>query len=341
MSREVCFFMACMMVSFLVIEGCHNQQEEMTTGMIVGVISDSTGSPLDSAFMTTDPATASVYSDDTGAYQIPDVQPGEYTVTARKRTYIPRSTSVTVTAGEISTADITLEQSARCVLAEMLTTACHCADAARDEIYTIRANSGDRCALVEYHASCDPGIEMWDPFVTPESEARRLYCEADTFLIGEWMYFNGTTIHYTPGFYQRAVDSLAGIFSPLVMSVTGSYSSTTGTGRIDVDITAVDSISYHDLVVEFGVYDRGPVFYAPDSLCMIPFRYFLVTMPAHVPLDIAYGQNASVTQSFTVPDSIGGNAPPFYRVNKSAIGVTVFIQSTGSREVLQAAYIDF
>lgn len=341
MCRTVCFFTICVMASLFMIEGCHNQQEEMTTGMIVGVISDPTGLRLDSAYVTTDPVTASVYSDDTGAYQIPDVQPGGYMVTASKKTYIPQSTDATVIAGEISTADITLEQSTRCVLAEMLTTACHCADDARDEIYTIKANLGDRCALLEYHASCDPGIETWDPFVTPESEARRLYYGADTFMIGEWMYFNGTTIHYAPGFYQHAVDSLGGIFSPLVMSVTGSYSSATGTGTIDVDITAVDSISYNDLVIEFGVYDRGPVFYAPDSLCVIPFRYFLVTMPAHIPLDIAYGQSTNVTQSFTVPDSIGGNMPPFYRVNKSAIGVTVFIQSAGSREVLQAASIDF
>lgn len=341
MAKGIYIFMISVVASFFLIEGCGDQQDEMTTGMIIGVISDSTGSPLDSASVITDPATVSVYSDDTGAYQIPDVQPGDYTVTASRRTYLPQSVDVTVTAGETSTADISLAQSARCVLAELLATACHCADVARDEIYTIKANLSGQCAYIEYHASCDPNIQTWDPFVTPESEARRLFNGADTFLIGEWMYLNGTTIHYTPGFYQQAIDSLLGIASPLALDATGSYSSTTGTGTIDVNVTAVDSIHYSDLVVEFAVYDRGPIFYAPDSFCVVPFCYFLVTMPVHVSLDIAYGQTVNVSQSFTVPDSIGGDLPPFYYVNKSAIGVTVFVQSTGSHEVLQAASIDF
>jgi|GEM_PF-2219451 len=329
------------LVGFVVITGCGNQQNEMTTGMITGIISDSTGMPLDSALITTDPATSSVYSDDTGAYQIPDVQPGDYTVGASKRTYIPGYTDVTVIVGEISTADISLLQSMRCVLAEMLTTACHCADDARDEMYTIKATLGDQCAYLEYHASCDPGIETWDPFVTAESEARRLFYGADTFIIGEWVYFDGATIHYTPGSYQETIDSLSGVFSPLVITVTGSYSSATGTGTIDVDITAVDSIKYNDLMVEFGVYDRGPVFYAPDSICVIPFHYFLVAMPSSTALSISYGQTVNISKPFTVPDSIGGNVPPFYYVNKTNIGVSVFVQSSGSKQVLQAANINF
>lgn len=329
------------LMGLAVITDCGNQEEEMLTGMITGLITDSTGMPLDGVCIFTDPATSNTYSDDTGAYQIPDVEPGDYTVEARKRTYIPGNTAVTVTAGEIANADISLIQSIRCVLAEMLTTACHCADDARDEIYTIKANLGDQCAYLEYHASCDPGIETWDPFVSAESEARRLFYGADTFMIGEWTYFDGTTIHYTPGSYQEAIDSLAGIFSPLRMNVTGTYSSATGTGTIDVEIIAVYVIEYSDLVVEFGVYDRGPVYYAPDSICVIPFQYFLVAMPPSVALNIVNGQTVNLSQPFTVPDSIGGSVPPFYFVNKNNIGVSVFVQSTGSKQVLQAANIDF
>ena len=340
MQKSITFTIAALL-GFSLIIGCGNQQDEMTTGMITGIITDSTGALLDSVLIITDPATSSVYSDDTGAYQIPDVQPGDYTVEGRKRTYIPGYVAVTVTAGDISTADITLQQNVRCVLAEMLTTACHCADDARDEMYSIKANLGDQCAYLEYHASCDPGIETWDPFVSAESEARRLFYGADTFMIGEWVYFDGTTLHYTPGSYQEAVDSLGGIYSPLVMRVTGSYSSATGTGTIDLDITAVDSIVYSDLVVEFGVYDRGPVFYAPDSFCVIPFHYFLVAMPSNEALSISYGQTVSISKAFTVPDSIGGSVPPFYYVNKTNIGMSVFVQSTGTRQVLQAANIDF
>jgi hypothetical protein len=337
--RLTCIMIA--MLGVMIVMTCGNQQDEMTTGMISGIINDSTGGPLDSVLVITDPATSSVYSDETGAYQIPDVQPDEYTVEARKRTYIPGYVDVTVTAGEISTADVTLQQSIRCVVAEMLTTACHCADDARDEMYTIKANLGDRCAYLEYHASCDGGIETWDPFVSAESESRRLFYGADTFLIGEWVYFDGTTVHYTPGSYQNAVDSLSGIFSPLVMNVTGSYSSATGAGTIDLEIIAIDSIAYHDLVVEFGVYDRGPVLYAPDSICVVPFRYLLVAMPSNEALNVTYGQTVHISKTFTVPDSIGGNVPPFYYVDKSNIGVAVFVQSTGSKEVLQAVTLDF
>ena len=340
MNRIVCIISTILM-GFILIIGCGNQQDEMTTGMVVGIITDSTGAPLDSVLLMTEPVTSSVYSDDTGAYQIPDMQPGDYTIQGRKKTYIPGYVDATVTVGDITTADITLKQSVRCVLAEMLTTACHCADDARDEIYTIKANLGDQCAYLEYHASCDPGIETWDPFVSAESEARRQYYGADTFMIGEWMYFGGTTIHYTPGSYQEAVDSLGGIYSPLVMSVTGSYSSTTGTGTVDLEITAIDSIEYNDLVVEFGVYDRGPVYYAPDSVCVVPFRYFLVAMPSNEALSITYGQTVNISKSFTVPDSIGGSVPPFHYVNKDNIGVAAFVQSAGSKEILQSAIMDF
>ena len=328
-------------VGFLLIDGCGNQRSEMTTGMITGIISDSTGARLDSALVITDPATVNMYTDDTGAYQIPDVEPDDYTVIASKRTYIPGSVEISVTAGDIITANISLIQNVRCVLAEMLTTACHCADDARNEIYTIKSNLDGILAYVEYHASSDPYFETWDPFATEESEARRLFLEADTFVIGEWMYFNGTIVHYAPGAYQQTIDSLFGIFSPLAMVVTGSYSSLAGTGTVDVTVTAVDSIGYSDLVMSFAVYERGPIDYSPSGACVIPFRYILVEMPAHEPLDISYGQTVTISKSFAVPDTIGGNVPPFHAVDFTNIDVSVFVQSTGSREVLQACNIGF
>jgi len=328
-------------VGFLLIDGCGNQQDEMTTGMITGIISDSTGMRLDSALVITDPATVNMYTDDTGAYQIPDIEPDDYTVIASRRTYIPGSVEISVTAGDITTANISLIQNARCVLAEMLTTACHCSDVARNEIYIIKSSLDGVLAYVEYHASVDPGFQTYDPFATEESEARRLFLQADTFEIGEWMYFNGTILHYAPGAYQQTIDSLLGIFSPLAMEVTGSYSSSTGTGTIDVTITAVDNIGYSDLVVSFAVYERGPIDYSPSGPCVVPFRYILVEMPAHEPLDISYGQTVSMSKSFAVPDTIGGILPPYHRVDFTNIGVSVFVQSTGSREVLQASNIGF
>lgn len=324
---------------FVLAAGCANQEEELTTGLITGIISDAAGSRLDSAEVITEPATATAYTNDSGAFEIPDVQPGDYTVTASKRTYIPTSVDVQVTVGDIATADVCLVQNARVVLGEMLTTACHCADDARAEAYRTKTTLGVQFVYVEYHASIDPLFETWDPFATEASEARRLFFGADTFTLGNWLFLDGTNLLTTAGNYEQTIDSLLGVYSPLAMSITGSYAN--GTGNCEVAITAVDAITWTDLVVEFAVYERGPIIYSPSGPCLVPFQYFLVEMPEHEQLDIAYGETVAVSKTFTVPDTIGGTLPPFHVVDHTNIGVVIFVQSAGSHEVLQAGSIDF
>ncbi len=326
-------------VFFILAAGCANQEEELTTGLITGMIVDAQDLPLDSAEVITDPATATVYTNDSGAFEIPDVQPGDYTVTASKRTYIPASTSVQVTAGDVATADISLVQNERVVLGEMLTTACHCADDARAEAYRTKAALGDRFVYVEYHASIDPLFETWDPFATEASEARRIFFGADTFTLGNWLFFDGTTLLTTAGNYEQMIDSLLGIYSPLALSITGTYAS--GAGNCEIIITAVDAIDWSDLVIEFAIFERGPIIYSPSGPCLIPFEYFLVAMPEHELLDINYGETVTVSKTFTVPDTIGGSLPPFHAVDHTNLGIVVFVQSANSHEILQAASIDF
>ena len=328
-------------VACFIAVNCGNEESEFTTGMISGLITDNNGSPVDSAVVTTIPQTMEVYTNDSGAFQIPDVSPDDYTVNAQKRTYIPGLVIVTVTAGDIITADISLTQNIRNVLGEMLTTACHCSDDARAEVYSVNNNNGLRFVYVEYHASVDPHFETWDPFATPGSESRRLYYEADTFMLGNWLFLDGIVLLTTTGNYQQIVDSLLGIFSSLAITISGTYASSTGSGTIDLEITAVDTIEYTDLVIEFAVYDRGPIDYSPSGPCLVMFENIVVALPTHEQLDIAYGETVNIVKDFTVPDSIGGAFPPFHMVNHNNLGIAVFVQSAGSKNILQAVSYAF
>ena len=328
-------------VACFIAVNCGDEESEFTTGMITGLITDASGVPLDSALITTVPQTIEVYTNDSGLFEIPDVQPDYYTVFAQKRTYIPGSVIITVTVGDIITADISLTQNMRNVLGEMLTTACHCADDARAEAYSVNNNNGLRFVYVEYHASADPHFETWDPFVTPGSESRRLYYEADTFMLGNWFFLDGTVLLTTAGNYQQIVDSLLGIFSPLSITISGTYTSSTNSGTVDLEITAVDTIEYTDLVIEFAVYDRGPIDYSPSGPCLVMFENIVVALPTHEQLDIAYEETVNIVKDFTVPDSIGGAFPPFHMVNHNNLGIAVFVQSTGSKNILQAVSYAF
>lgn len=323
-----------------IIFSCGNEQEELTTGVINGLITDSAGAPISSAIITTISETEEVFTNDTGFYEIPGVEPGEYTVRAEKATYIPKSVNITVEAGAITTANISIIQSPRNVLGEMLTTTCHCSDDARAAIYAVKDNCGSRFIHLEYHASSDPLLEEWDPFVTEESEKRRLYY-ADTFEIGAMMFFDGANLATSTSSYQQIADSLLQIYSPLTILINGTYSSTTGSGHLDVEITAKDTIKYNDLVVEFAIYEKGPVDFEPADSCIVPFRYILVNLETHEQLNISLDEKVNLSKDFTVPETIGGKVPPFHTVNRDNIGVAVFVQSRGAKEILQAAFRNF
>jgi len=82
-----------------------------TTGTIAGKVTDSsTGLTIEGAMVTD--GTRSAITDVNGDYTIADVPEATYTVTASAADYDDDSQSVTVIAGETSTADFTLEPSA-------------------------------------------------------------------------------------------------------------------------------------------------------------------------------------------------------------------------------------
>jgi len=329
-------------LSFILLFGafCAKDNDDTpVTGFINGLVKDTTAAGLNAATITTSPATATVFTNDTGYYEIPDVPAGDYIVKASKGTYITDSSAVNVDSGQVSTVNFTLCQNFRTVLAEMLATACHCADEARVEAYGVKSGYPSRFVYLEYHASKDPQFDLWEPFGTPSSESRRLYY-CDTFLIGHFMYFDGTILQTASGQFSATVDSLLNETSPLLVKVEGTYSATTGTGHVDATITAVDNITYSDLDVVYTVYERGPMTGAPPpDTC--PFRYVVVNMASSDPLAIAAGETKLFGKDFTAPDTIGLPLPPFHIVDQTNIGVAVFVQSRGSKEVLQAAFIDF
>lgn len=223
----------------------------------------------------------------------------------------------------------------------MITTACKCADDGRTKAYGVKDANGSGFIYIEYHATSFTTLQ--DPFKTDHSEARRLFYGADTFTLGKWLFLNGVVLLRSTGYYRKNVDSLLNIFSPLAVNVGGSYSATNGRGTVDVEIIALDTIADNDLVVEFALYEKGPIRFAmPGSPDTCVFRYILVELLNNEKLTIANGETVNLSKDFAVPDSIGGGTPPIHhKVDFNNIGIAIFIQSTGSKKVLQAASHNF
>ncbi len=319
--------------------GCRHE-EEKTTGMIRGFISDSAGNRLAGVSVLATPSDAQALTNDSGYYEMTDLQPGDVGLRFEMSSYIPQETLITIVAGEVTTVNTVIEQSLRNVVGELLNTVCHCADDERYEARRLKSLYGSRFIYFAYHASADPTFDTWDPFSCPGSESRRLYY-ADTFLIGALMFFNGTTYLAGSGSYEPVLDSLLNTASPLHMTLTGSYASGTGAGNVSVEIIAVDTIVPVDLQVQFALYEIGPIRYMPPSPPETLYHYVLVDLPTPEYLSIAEGESKVIAKDFVVPDTIGGTIPPFHVVNREDIGIAVFVQSLGSKEILQATSLDF
>jgi len=87
-----------------------NPTQTPTTGTIQGQVTNITADTvIVGALVTTSPATSSVSTNAQGSYTIPNVSPGQYTVTAAKGDYNPGSVTITVLAGQSTTANIHLD----------------------------------------------------------------------------------------------------------------------------------------------------------------------------------------------------------------------------------------
>ena len=99
-SVAICFF------SFF---GCATNPAAPTTGTIQGQVTNAADDTLIAGVnVTTTPTTSAVSTDAQGKYTIPDVFPGEYTVTISKDGFSPDSVTIKVVAGQITTANMQL-----------------------------------------------------------------------------------------------------------------------------------------------------------------------------------------------------------------------------------------
>ena len=98
---------------FLTLMLCACGSEEPTeppqTGSITGHIFDAgTALPIASANVTSDPPTSAVTTDTTGFYTILNIEPEIYILSVSKMGYVIGTTSISVSAGNATVADIFL-----------------------------------------------------------------------------------------------------------------------------------------------------------------------------------------------------------------------------------------
>jgi len=98
----------------LLLIGCENDLlEPDLRGSIQGQVRDfDTREPLGGVSITTNPPTSSIITDDEGRFQIDDLPTGNYSVAGRLSGYDQNSITIAVRDGEITSADLFLEEEA-------------------------------------------------------------------------------------------------------------------------------------------------------------------------------------------------------------------------------------
>lgn len=100
------------LVFYLSCSDNSNPTETDKAGTIKGKVTDSnSGYAVESANITTSPATNAVTTDSSGEYEITGVNPGSYSVSASKTGYNTNSVNISVTEGKTATADISISLS--------------------------------------------------------------------------------------------------------------------------------------------------------------------------------------------------------------------------------------
>jgi len=81
----------------------------VSSGTISGIVYDaSAGTPINKARVITVPPTSSVTTNDSGAYEITNVEPGTYHINAAKFAFDSAGVDISVSADVTTTADIPL-----------------------------------------------------------------------------------------------------------------------------------------------------------------------------------------------------------------------------------------
>ncbi|TPE44400.1 carboxypeptidase-like regulatory domain-containing protein [Pontibacter mangrovi] len=106
--------LACFFLLSISLLSCNEDTVEPEGGgKIMGVVIDAeTEAPIQAVSITTKPATAAVITDQEGNFAIPDVDAGEYNVTAQKLGYKVKSVTVAVKSFKNSMVTIVMEEAA-------------------------------------------------------------------------------------------------------------------------------------------------------------------------------------------------------------------------------------
>ncbi len=100
--RLGCFLVFCIFF-------CRLAHTQGGTGGITGIVQDTAGANLVSAKVEVEPGDRQVPSDNQGQFRIPNLPPGQYTLTATYVGFKPYTTTVTVSAGQIASVTATLQ----------------------------------------------------------------------------------------------------------------------------------------------------------------------------------------------------------------------------------------
>lgn len=95
----------------LIAAGCDDSSlGPKTRGDIQGQVQDAeTNAPISGVNITTSPPTSSLVTDDTGQFTLPDIETGNYTITANKTDYNANTVTVSVRENEVTQATIFLQ----------------------------------------------------------------------------------------------------------------------------------------------------------------------------------------------------------------------------------------
>ena len=225
-----------------------------------------------------------------------------------------------------------------------------CAPASEsEEIFT--EDFEGKVAIIKYHC---PGPQSLDPMYinNPDPQMDRIMYYGVSGI--PHVFVDGvirTTGSYYPikwNTFYRMYQTRAAILSPFSISVEGELGATTGT--VFANVTAVDPVPGGSLKVRIALWFNNVDY--PTAPGNNGEKHFEYTFMDFIPdssgrtLTISMGQTVNFVDTFTIPTEIKSNIPdggndPAIPVDRSQLGILVFIQDDVSKEVHQAGVLSF
>ncbi|MDR1056790.1 MAG: carboxypeptidase-like regulatory domain-containing protein [Prevotellaceae bacterium] len=108
--KKIILLLSCVLLA-VIFNGCSKNQPDMYA-TLYGVITDhSTGEPIANASVVLSPGGKTKTTGNDGAFEFPDLNPAQYTITVQKTGYQTNRKTVTAVTGEKTEANIPLTKS--------------------------------------------------------------------------------------------------------------------------------------------------------------------------------------------------------------------------------------